>query len=170
MISNFTPISSNLSTFVQPPHNIVGDLLAMFFPRQAYGQRCVEFLLTALRQSTKARGVIEVLVVRGGLKPWFFLAPKRSYFCGIFGSSQLGEIRRNSFLFWAWNTEFKGGWAIGVLELWCFHMHQFQIRSIHGCARGPDVNPLRPTRVRWKMWFGWSTRWGCEFCACKQYD
>ena len=29
MVSNFTPISSNLSTFVQPPHNIVGDLLAM---------------------------------------------------------------------------------------------------------------------------------------------
>ena len=43
-----------------------------------------------------------------------FLAPKRSYFCGIFGSSQLGEIRRNS-LFWAWNSEFLRG--VGVLEL-----------------------------------------------------
>ena len=117
MISNFTPISSNLSTFVQPPHNIVGDLLAMFFPRQAYGQRCVEFLLTALRQSTKARGVIEVLVVRGGLKPWFFLAPKRSYFCGIFGSSQLGEISRNSFLFGLGTPNSRG---VGPLGCWSY--------------------------------------------------
>lgn len=98
--------------------------------------------------------------VRGGLKPWFFFGlPRGPIFVGSLAVPNW-EKSGETLCFGLGTPNSRG---VGVLELWCFHMHQFQIRSIHGCARGPDVNPLRPMRVRWKMWFGWSTRWGCEF-------